>query len=170
MKCHVPAKNESKTWTKYIPTNCRSCLDWYFCDRKSEDYPLRDVSGQGKPEPHYEDGTFNACAKCNQQYLNKAKKNGDSYLLSFAGEMTIYTAKGDFSKLFSKPVWLDSNITIDLSDVVEMDTSGAQLLLILVREMAEGGVVTVNKVSDAAESVITLLNLKSHLGMEFDTA
>ena len=100
----------------------------------------------------------------------KAKKNGDSYLLSFAGEMTIYTAKGDFSKLFSKPVWLDSNITIDLSDVVEMDTSGAQLLLILVKEMAENGVVTVNKVSDAADSVITLLNLKSHLGMEFDTA
>ena len=83
MKCHVPAKNESKTWTKYIPTNCRSCLDWYFCDHKSVDYPLRDVSGQGKPEPHYEDGTFNACTSCNQRYLKKALENGERYIFFF---------------------------------------------------------------------------------------
>ena len=74
LKCQTPAKKESKTWANYTSTNSRSCLDWYYCDHKSGDYPLRDVSGQGKPEPHYEDGTFNACAKCNQQYLNKAKK------------------------------------------------------------------------------------------------
>ena len=83
LKCKIPAKKESKTWANYTPTNSRSCLDWYYCDHKSGDYPLRDVSGQGKPEPHYEDGTFNACAKCNQQYLNKAKKNGERYVFFF---------------------------------------------------------------------------------------
>jgi hypothetical protein len=83
VKCQTPVKKESKTWTKYIPTNSRSYLDWYFCDRKSGDYPLRDVSGQGKMEPHYEDGTFNACASCNQRYLNKAKKNGERYVFFF---------------------------------------------------------------------------------------
>ena len=83
MKCHVPAKNESKTWTKYIPTNYGSYLDWYFCDHKSVDYPLRDVSEQGKPEPHYEDGTFNACTSCNQRYLKKALENGERYIFFF---------------------------------------------------------------------------------------
>ena len=83
MKCHVPTKKESKTWTKYISTNSSSYLDWYFCDRKSGNYPLRDVSGQGKPEPHYEDGTFNACTSCNQRYLKKALENGERYVFFF---------------------------------------------------------------------------------------
>ena len=83
LKCKIPTKKESKTWTKYIPTNCRSCLDWYFCDHESGDYPLRDVSGQGKPEPHYEDGTFNACTSCNQKYLKKALENGERYIFFF---------------------------------------------------------------------------------------
>ena len=83
MKCQTPAIKESKTWDNYIPTNCRSCLDWYYCDHKSGDYPLRDVSGQGKVEPHYEDGTFNACTSCNQRYLNKAIKNGERYVFFF---------------------------------------------------------------------------------------
>ena len=83
MKCHVPTKKESKTWTKYISTNSSSYLDWYFCDRKSVDYPLRDVSGRKKMEPHYEDETFNVCASCNQRYLNKAIKDGERYVFFF---------------------------------------------------------------------------------------
>jgi len=83
LKCKIPTKKESKTWTKYIPTNYGSYLDWYFCDHKSVDYPLRDVSGQGKPEPHYEDGTFNACTSCNQKYLKKALENGERYIFFF---------------------------------------------------------------------------------------
>ena len=83
LKCQTPAKKESKTWDNYIPTNSRSYLDWYFCDRKSGDYPLRDVSGQGKVEPHYEDGTFNACTSCNQKYLKKALENGERYVFFF---------------------------------------------------------------------------------------
>lgn len=84
LKCQIPTKKESKTWTRYIPTNSRSYLDWYFCDPKSLDYPLRHVSKpMEKMEPHYEDGTFNACASCNQRYLNKAQKNGERYVFFF---------------------------------------------------------------------------------------
>ena len=84
LKCKIPAKKESKTWANYTPTNSRSCLDWYYCDPKSLDYPLRHVSKpMEKPEPHYEDGTFNACTKCNQQYLNKAIKDGERYVFFF---------------------------------------------------------------------------------------
>ena len=83
MKCYVPTKKESKTWTKYISTNSSSYLDWYFCDRKSVDYPLRDVSGRKKMEPHYEDETFNVCASCNQRYLNKAIKDGERDVFFF---------------------------------------------------------------------------------------
>ena len=84
MKCQTPAKKErKKEWDTYNPTNSCSYLDWYFCDRKSEDYPLRDVSGREKPEPHYEDGTFNACTSCNQRYLKKALENGERYVFFF---------------------------------------------------------------------------------------
>ena len=84
MKCQTPTKKERKEeWDTHNPTNSSSYLDWYFCDRKSEDYPLRDVSGQGKVEPHYEDGTFNACTSCNQRYLKKALENGERYIFFF---------------------------------------------------------------------------------------
>ena len=72
MKCQTPTKKERKEgWDTHNPTNSCSYLDWYFCDRKSGDYPLRDVSGREKMEPHYEDGTFNACASCNQLYQKR---------------------------------------------------------------------------------------------------
>ena len=34
-------------------------------------------------EPHYEDGTFNACTSCNQRYLKKALENGERYIFFF---------------------------------------------------------------------------------------
>lgn len=58
-------------------------LDWYYCDPQAEEYPVRDVTTLGKPEPHYEDGTFNVCAKCNQRNLNRALKDGVSYIFFF---------------------------------------------------------------------------------------
>ena len=108
MKCQTPAKKESKTWANYTPTNSRSCRDWYYCDHESGDYPLRDVSGQGKPEPHYEDGTFNACTSCNQKCLKKALENGERYIFFF----TKYVGRDkDLREKFGKKYWLPINNT-----------------------------------------------------------
>ena len=83
-ECNPPIKKNNQKWKKYTPSlPDRSYLDWYYCDPKSEELALRDVSRNKKDEPHYEDVTFNVCASCNQRYLNKAIKDGERYIFFF---------------------------------------------------------------------------------------
>jgi len=91
----------------------------------------------------------------------KAKKGKDGYTLSLSGELTIYTAEDAFIKLFAKPAWFDSNLTINLTNVIELDTAGVQLLFMLIKEVGSSGQVNIEGVSDAVESVLSLLRLQS---------
>jgi len=85
MKCGTAIKFPHKISNRksYSSMDDSAYLDWYYCDPQAEEYPIRDVTTLGKPEPHYEDGTFNVCAKCNQKNLNKALKDGVSYIFFF---------------------------------------------------------------------------------------
>jgi len=84
VKCQIPPKKTNERWRNYEPTNCHSYLDWYYCDPTSLDCPLRHVSEpMNKPEPHYEDGTFNECTSCNQPNLNKAINDRERYVFFF---------------------------------------------------------------------------------------
>ncbi|WP_101758287.1 STAS domain-containing protein [Oceanicoccus sp. KOV_DT_Chl] len=80
--------------------------------------------------------------------------------------MTIYTAKEDFSKLFAKPEWCAADLKLDLSGIVEIDTSGAQLLVLFAHAVAEEKSIKLTKISDSADSVLNLLNLKKILTQE----
>jgi len=85
MKCGTSIKFPHKISNRksYSPMNDSAYLDWYYCDPQAEEYPIRDVTTLGKFEPHYEDGTFNVCRSCNQRYLNRALKDGVSYIFFF---------------------------------------------------------------------------------------
>ena len=89
MKCQTRLKSPHKTSKieRYSAKIKSSYLDWYFCDPKANDCPVRDVTTRGKVEPHYEDGSFNTCARCNQRYLNKALKDGVSHIFFFTRYM-----------------------------------------------------------------------------------
>jgi len=89
MKCLTRVKSPHKTskWERYSPKIKSSYLDWYFCDMQSKEYPIRDVTTRRKPEPHYEDGTFNMYASCNQRNLNKALKDSVSHIFFFTRYM-----------------------------------------------------------------------------------
>ena len=83
MKCDIPAMSKTGKWKSYSPSGFGSYLDWYFCEPESDELPLRNITRMNKKEPHYEDGTFNACISCNQRYLNKAIRNGEQYIFFF---------------------------------------------------------------------------------------
>jgi len=85
LKCQTRVKSTHKisNLKQYSPKIKSSYLDWYFCDYEANEYPVRDVTSLGKFEPHYEDGTFNACRSCNQRFLNTALKDGVSHIFFF---------------------------------------------------------------------------------------
>lgn len=83
MKCNVPSMSKTGKWEPHSSSGSGSYLDWYFCEPESDELPLRNITKMNKKEPHYEDGTFNACRSCNQRYLNKAIKNGEQYVFFF---------------------------------------------------------------------------------------
>jgi len=91
----------------------------------------------------------------------KAKKRKDGYVLTLSGELTIYTAEAAFTQIFAKPAWFESNVTINMHQVVELDTAGVQLLFMLIREVGPEGKVTFEQVSESVESVLSLLRLQS---------
>lgn len=83
INCNTSSKGNGKGWNRYTPKNCRSYLDWYYCEPESNEFPLRDITKKDKGEPHYEDGTFNVCNSCNQRYLKKAVNDGERYIFFF---------------------------------------------------------------------------------------
>lgn len=85
MKCGTNLEFSHKTshLEKYSSKTKSSYLDWYFSDTSSEKYLVRNITKLGKPEPHYEDGTFNVCSSCNQRFLNRALMDGISHIFFF---------------------------------------------------------------------------------------
>jgi hypothetical protein len=70
-------------WNTYSNKISTGYLDWYFCDPKSVEFAIRDVTIRKKFEPHYEDGTFNFCKSCNQRFLKKSLEDGVSHIFFF---------------------------------------------------------------------------------------
>jgi len=83
MKCSIPSKSIIGRWKKHDRSGSGALLDWYFCEPKSDELPLRNITRMDKKEPQYEDGTFNACSSCNQRYLKKAVKDKEQYVFFF---------------------------------------------------------------------------------------
>jgi anti-sigma B factor antagonist len=59
-------------------------------------------------------------------------------LLAITGDMTIYTA-ADWAGQLMPLLGAGGDLTIDLSDVTEMDASGVQLLMLAKRETLRAG-------------------------------
>ena len=80
---NTQVKDSINKWQKFDGRSKTSYLDWYFCDRNSNDFAVRDVSIQEKLEPHYEDYTFNVCRSCNQPLLKAALSRKEKYIFFF---------------------------------------------------------------------------------------
>ncbi|MFC1602264.1 lipid asymmetry maintenance protein MlaB [Pseudomonadota bacterium] len=101
---------------------------------------------------------------------DKGGKNSKTCRLAIEGDMTIYTAqelKDELIKYLGKP-W---NLHIDLTDITELDTSGAQLLLLARHEtdhMEKAFEVT--QPSGAAAEALATLNISERLNLQAPAA
>ena len=89
-------------------------------------------------------------------------ENGVSITVKVLTEMTIYTASELLANVKAELQGLEKNrlIEIDLSEVAEMDTAGAQVLL-MAEQMAasKGAALRVLSMSDAVKDSLKLLGL-----------
>lgn len=74
-------------------------------------------------------------------------------------DMTIFSAMDDFDQHI-KPAKYKKMVKIDLSDVVEIDTAGIQILVVLVKYLSEqGSKFTFTALSEPVTSYISLFKL-----------
>lgn len=79
----IPFAKSTSRYRKYKSKNGKAYLDWYYCEPRSEEYPIRNVTKMSKLEPNYETMTFNACRSCNQPILSSALRKGVRYIIFF---------------------------------------------------------------------------------------
>jgi anti-anti-sigma factor len=85
--------------------------------------------------------------------------NGDMANVQIEGELTIYTA-ADLSAQWLPRLGATPRMTLDLSQVTEMDGAGLQLLLMIQREAPKAGTqLTVTGQSKAVTETLALCNL-----------
>lgn len=88
------------------------------------------------------------------------EKNGDHSSVSIDGEMTICRAAALKQEIFEGMEW-GSAVSLDLSGVSEMDTSGFQLLTLVRNEAAlKNCAFSIKAHSAATEAVVELFNMK----------
>lgn len=84
--------------------------------------------------------------------------------LTLGGELSIYEAAALKDALLAK-LWANEALDIDLAEVIELDSAGVQIMLLLHREAkAAGKRLHWHRHSPAASRVLNLLNLSSTLG------
>lgn len=97
--------------------------------------------------------------------LDKGGKNAKTCRLVIEGDMTIYTAEALKEEL-SKYLSHSGNLQIDLSKVGEMDSAGAQLLLLAQRETeCTERELGIKEPSEGVNATLTLLNLHGRLNL-----
>lgn len=85
--------------------------------------------------------------------------------LVFGGELTIYSASALFNEHI-KALQMEDSISLDLSEVEEIDTAGAQILLFLFAEAArQEKSCQLTAFSEAVGRYIRLFNLQSHFAL-----
>ena len=93
-----------------------------------------------------------------------SERHGNRLRLHAAGEMTIYSA-AELKPTLLGALGQSEEIEIDLSGVSELDTSGAQLLMLMKREaMAAGKGLTLSGHSPAVLEVFEVLGLGGWFG------
>ena len=91
-------------------------------------------------------------------------KSGDPWILRPEGEMTIYAAAEIKAPMLAA---LDGapGLSVDLSALEELDTSGLQLLMLLAREARAGGTpLTLGELSQPAAEAIDLAHARARIG------
>jgi len=154
LKCQTREKSPHKTSNlkRYSPKIKSSYLDWYFCDNQANEYPIRDVTTRRKPEPHYEDKSFNKYASCNQRYLNKALKDGVSHIFFF----TRYMGNDKKYRMYRKKYFITGFFEIDKTFLVHEPKKP-------IRKAVKASRLKFLKISDAKE-LSTILGGKIHNG------
>lgn len=93
-------------------------------------------------------------------------REGNAAQVSIEGEMTIFTALELRDEMFAA-LQPGSELTVDMSCVTEMDSSGIQLLLMMRKETTEqGGTFKLGSTSVAAANVMATLGFSSLLRVE----
>ena len=93
--------------------------------------------------------------------------NNETLLFNIQGEMTIYSAREQHSKIIAEVQNSDhQSVHIDLSDVEEIDTSGIQILLALKEFLNERGKqFNIIKLSQAVKNVVDIYNIDTDLSI-----
>jgi anti-sigma B factor antagonist len=91
-----------------------------------------------------------------------ARRKNDSCLLDAGADMTIYSAADNLSEI--KGYYSQFNhLELDLSAVEEIDSSGVQILLSLVKNASQDGKqVVLSEMSAAVKEIMDMLNIRSH--------
>lgn len=97
---------------------------------------------------------------------DKGGKKSKKCRLSIDGEMTIYMAgplKAELDNYLGKP-W---DLEIDLSELTELDTAGAQLLLLAAKETEKAArQLSIIPPTGSAYETIEMLNLQQRLNLQ----
>lgn len=95
------------------------------------------------------------------------KKNRDSSVVAFDGELTIYTVTQIKDDFFSGKDELTGKILFDLHAITEIDTAGVQLLLFLKKFYAANAQqVSVSKTNDMVDTVFATLDINTHFAQD----
>ncbi len=99
------------------------------------------------------------------------KTSGDNYSLSVMGDLTIYQVSLVKEELQSKLADLTQSVELNLAGIEEIDTAGVQLLMMLKRNVEQGGgEVTLSSISESVEQVLSALDCLSWFGIEEQAA
>jgi hypothetical protein len=109
----------------------------YFISCPGSKLPIRDYVYEGKPEPHYENKSYNECASCNQKGIKNAYDRGISYVIFYTryrGKKENYRNRYFITGLFpisaqrdvctrkaymsNNPIFLSIGDSIELNDKV----------------------------------------------------
>lgn len=94
------------------------------------------------------------------------KKNKDTHTLSFEGELTIYHVQQLKAELLTYADECE-NLAVDLSNVTEVDTAGAQLVLFLNHYLGTmNKKFSVKKSNEQVDQVVDALGMRTYFTAE----
>lgn len=89
-----------------------------------------------------------------------SKKSKGKITVFMKGEISIYSISELYQCLCNIEELFDGNLSLDLSEVTEIDTAGVQLIMFLRKKMKSGKSLSIDKSTDKVNQTLELLGFE----------